>query len=1847
VSFESEDHLSSYGSENVGENSDMIFPSYTKHDFKVRNFLPYGLYKGNVDEYSLFIEKPTAFRPSDAEFHLDKKHVYFSNLLKPSSKGGKVENEHLFDDDGKSAAIRIDFDNTYFVMTGALFDLIIIEKKQLWQNYTPNLITLLDEIQVEYTRYLVDYDKIKNESVKYSVSVSSLHVSIPVPLKSKATIVNVDQLDFASMHVIGIFFSTSCIRNAIRFVQSTASDNGFMASSQSSKQIRDATQTVLDIFSGIENAAITVRKYNSDSMGKNYAFVPRKEVRAFADNGSRPFLIVGDIELNDLRLKAKYVLGPTKAGDSKGEYVIESEGIEVAVSADYLDTLKQLYKWYNSFLSEFDENLLKAPSLKSLRKCIVRDLAFQSFHSAAGDPVFITHPSNLWRLGMRSFQNKTGWKLLCRLRHILQLFYTETGSYTFDLTNMENAKEDTVNNMSSWRPWEMDQLSEIDFISFVFDNWNAIHPDVLSFKDVTSVSQLIDMKSTEILLYTTGITRSNVKVIDLKLNRIWNRCVESTEMVETKTFNSEKLDAKIVLETELKFLGNASIISVALDAQALAMIPKFTENGSESYAPKKNGMIVIFTADEINLALSLQNQIIQSELKAGNLQYLYTDSPSYLFSDSKNPVTDRNSLQTSIGGKSLRGTENGKLKNALFLTSHTISVESLQGGLRRSTYYKMANGELLLLDSKGINIRSTTYAKRLKSGDLSTVHNLYASSDLLKISCPTTAMNLLTMYDNLSYHEKGYLKRFFTTKKETEKSKLKSADVNISCFVKQVTLNANLLANLNILFNIPRAMVKLNWNASDFSFVTKIVGSELNLLANGKYQTGSSFPLPQIICCKNRESMLRFLCGESKLEYSNAIFDKMQTLIDSVSRDWTDLIEALSMKSSNTVEKTSNVMSNYGFHFLIMSLNLSIVSSVSSSIVEVDSGNLLGKYEASGFSIYGENSSLTFKEGKSITEALSCRLGWRFLWEWGHLTQFEIQNMNLSIVVNRLLNIVHFYEQSFQNLKKDKLVSPQKLTKGRRLLQKIKEEAPLHEKVRKFLAQDIRLCIKDEKKNSYVILLNHIKVFGETIELKELLFANESLGVFPSKDKELGNYFKMQNFLVTTGKYVDLSLESYEFCANHYILSVYNIFSHYFLPLFDQAYASMIEKGYFNSAGSEQKSLTNTGRLKIHSGVIKLFGLTEQKNSVNAVCDKIMIPDVDIAFWYNKNEGFAKIRLTSVVNTVYPSLFVFLNYCHEIGTNVAPQISTRKSYSSNFRYQASIEAESSVWEIQTAPHSKVSMNISVGRIMGNIVLDNSTISHLFLLQNMRMVLKHEFSPEICLDISLGEVTSTLSEPSWILLVEDINANLNARFLQDWFVFKDVWFKKDFQTSADVGFSFEQYFRTVQVNSLKCTVDFGQMLGKTDVTLYSLRLRYNSLPSYIRIIASVKQTKVNILGRFNLVLDVENTWLLMFIKNPTIFGNANENEDDMFHTFLKYDTLSAMVDYEFEKILIVKNDLMILTAKDLWQDIGDNIPTLDIQTDLVFNSVFATVSGETIPLILSYVEKTKQFINDKRHMSTIRGKETLKQSDDKSSNLYGQNMLLLMHGVEVCPSSKSTIRGAEMVFNIFHSHFSEGDCLNVHLVGYLVNLCSLHALINTKTSMFDCHRELFIQIAALGLYKRSLKRIDSVEKKAFKLEEWKSFFSDEKKVDKPTLILGFPSCSLYLEEEEELVSKVMHYRFVSEFDSAIDASLNISFYKYISEIVSNLSLVEGESSISDMKYDPLSPMVLEPQLRVMGDATPRFDKLLGWLGLKRDSLPALVHTSIVHPMEDSIISSSFNIYNNFPVRLPFDSEGTSE
>ncbi|KAL0077339.1 hypothetical protein J3Q64DRAFT_1665618 [Phycomyces blakesleeanus] len=170
-------------------------------------------------------------------------------------------------------------------------------------------------------------------------------------------------------------------------------------------------------------------------------------------------LIVIDFVLNNLGLKWLGATKPNYLNLAIGNIsaVIITESAEILSGA--------VYSWL-VFVNDLKSIMSSFQDRRSRQiQVFIHEIAnFSTRTHVKSDPLFLTKPTNILRLGSRNFRNDVGWKLLARMRHCLRsmpssererLQYRLTSGGAIENVDSRDMFVNVVTTFSRWRNWEI------------------------------------------------------------------------------------------------------------------------------------------------------------------------------------------------------------------------------------------------------------------------------------------------------------------------------------------------------------------------------------------------------------------------------------------------------------------------------------------------------------------------------------------------------------------------------------------------------------------------------------------------------------------------------------------------------------------------------------------------------------------------------------------------------------------------------------------------------------------------------------------------------------------------------------------------------------------------------------------------------------------------------------------------------------------------------------------------------------------------------------------------------------------------------------------------------------------------------------------------------------------------------------------------------------------------------------------------------------------------------------------------------------------------------------------------
>ncbi|CAG8472716.1 9921_t:CDS:10 [Diversispora eburnea] len=173
--------------------------------------------------------------------------------------------------------------------------------------------------------------------------------------------------------------------------------------------------------------------------------------------------VVLDLSLDNIRLKWIGCMEPNY-------FSFDIESLNVIFISQSAEIMTGAIYWWLVFAEDLSNIIKKFRKHRrqQLQYLIYYLAQYSESNHIEGDPLYLTCPSNVLRLGAPNLKIDNGWKLLGRIRHIKRLMKPEHLKALqndlkddFKLFSMDSRKmhERVVNIFSNWRDWEMDNIS--------------------------------------------------------------------------------------------------------------------------------------------------------------------------------------------------------------------------------------------------------------------------------------------------------------------------------------------------------------------------------------------------------------------------------------------------------------------------------------------------------------------------------------------------------------------------------------------------------------------------------------------------------------------------------------------------------------------------------------------------------------------------------------------------------------------------------------------------------------------------------------------------------------------------------------------------------------------------------------------------------------------------------------------------------------------------------------------------------------------------------------------------------------------------------------------------------------------------------------------------------------------------------------------------------------------------------------------------------------------------------------------------------------------------------------------
>lgn len=656
--------------------------------------------------------------------------------------------------------------------------------------------------------------------------------------------------------------------------------------------------------------------------------------------------------------------------------------------------------------------------------------------------------------------------------------------------------------------------------------------------------------------------------------------------------------------------------------------------------------------------------------------------------------------------------------------------------------------------------------------------------------------------------------------------------------------------------------------------------------------------------------------------------------------------------------------------------------------------------------------------------------------------------------------------------------------------------------------------------------------------------------------------------------------------------------------------------------------------------------------------------------------------------------------------------------------------------------------------IGSKTLNRKCFTGAAQVEGVSVYLQHQFSPESCVRTEVGKLLLSGTLQSGVgalqLYVPSVKSHCNARYLQDYYIFDQLWVRevpkllaglqgvashttvsfpkpKSFsgRFGGDNGASpiavvlkssnEEKVLILATVNNIESSIDLGHSLGKSvftfdNVDIGLVRQATRAVCQLRSLSAFCERICIKSEGKFSGQTTAEN----LMADCVAVAPHHDLKKDGSCATvaWLNFDSVSSNIQYQFERIALFESKSVTLFMRDwLPQSVLHLVNTLEIDT------VKGVISRKTLPTMLYLVEKVTKLILEKRDAAVLlpqgnpgsklddgvnaEGVVSVAKSRSKASISHRLNALFSQNLTRLRVQIRSTL------FHIMKYNFRDPEYAQVNVKDFQVSFVEL-----CRASDDQVRKQLTkVLIGGMNIRKSTCKPISQNEERSWDMGKWFSFLGSASGKN----VIAIPHSEVQLDTLCNHRDLLVLYQLGSNFKGAVDVALNFGLYRFLQElavlyeraltsdydtapwsgpggattagnIVSPVMNVTSPASL-DLKgevgapdasatsalnpttkgtgaskaqllgttsnsavpskwiYEKAGVVQFEPQLKVIGDATPK--EWLDLLGLHKHNVPQKLHSGLTEHLETAIYLFQ-ELYLHFAIleEKPFEMSGAS-
>ncbi|KAI5479573.1 hypothetical protein MNV49_003310, partial [Pseudohyphozyma bogoriensis] len=520
------------------------------------------------------------------------------------------------------------------------------------------------------------------------------------------------------------------------------------------------------------------------------------------------------------------------------------------------------------------------------------------------------------------------------------------------------------------------------------------------------------------------------------------------------------------------------------------------------------------------------------------------------------------------------------------------------------------------------------------------------------------------------------------------------------------------------------------------------------------------------------------------------------------------------------------------------------------------------------------------------------------------------------------------------------------------------------------------------------------------------------------------------------------------------------------------------------------------------------------------------------------------------------------------------------------KFGLSLKVDQSRLEISCLPAAEVTARLTweSGGFLLTISPETRGVEFGLTIDGVAAGLRHSFSPEDCLhaeakgitgSVSFTGVTGQMDAKTGLLSVmvdlPDVSAEMNFRHLQDWLCLKAVWLDRmdlgpataappkapPRPLAAPMERAKDSSIVTlalVQIGKLRFVCDLGQAIGRSTTVASTANARLRWVPGESRSLTlSLQSLEMTGQGRAGGSATIDGVLFSTRLRDEAL--RESSASTDLLHIQIGLGKISAALEYEFHKILLVNADPIAVSVGDDWS----RATTADAELELGFKvkmgsfNVIATVA--TVPTLVNVTRKVQMLVEEKSALadSTIANAglpprpSTTAKSGDAVSAFASKLALSPDSAGDIRILNRLDIEVDRIRIAIFPEHFNDGEVFRIDAGGTI-----RAQLVRGVDAQKIIHRHLTLFLGFFSIRKVNHRKLNPTQEREYTVIEWYELFrtSTERNIFK------VPTTEVSMKSEQEVGGLRLEHKFSMTFGGQVDIALNYALLRNLGSLATS-------------------------------------------------------------------------------------------